>query len=270
MIQKHPHLDRFKVMCFWGVLFILLLISGCSGKKNGGMPVTIAPTPTLFPWGEVIGQQTPARSGPGDAFEQVGVFSKGDTVSVLESSGAWYRVSSAQFAGAVWVYSGFVQRIDAPPPTTTPILTDAPAPTTAPTLTDAPLPMPTLTSAPLDTPIPIVTVEACVPGRPDWIVYTIQPGDTLFSLARNTGTTVEMVVQVNCLPDASQIYRGQSLYLPTWPPTPIATLPPPPTATPTLRPPGTAKPTPTSTPTIELPDVPVPTPTRDIPTTPQP
>ena len=56
-----------------------------------------------------------------------------------------------------------------------------------------------------------VTTEPC--QKPDgWVVYTVRPGDTLFSLGQATGSSVDEVVAVNCLP-STQILAGQPLFL---------------------------------------------------------
>ena len=75
---------------------------------------------------------------------------------------------------------------------------------------------------PLPTPTPCGTVPA------GWERYTVQPGDTLFSLASRAGVSQEQVMSVNCL-DSPDLMAGQSLYLPPLP-TPTATrcLPSPP------------------------------------------
>jgi LysM repeat protein len=45
--------------------------------------------------------------------------------------------------------------------------------------------------------------------------YTVQSGDTLYSLARRHGTTVAAIVQANNLPDPNNIRIGQELIIPT-------------------------------------------------------
>ena len=70
-------------------------------------------------------------------------------------------------------------------------------------------------------------------------VYIVQPGDTLFSIARRFGTTVDVLVQLNHLSNPNLITPGQELLVP-------ATAAPP-TATPTATP-ADPTPTPTATP----------------------
>jgi LysM repeat protein len=84
----------------------------------------------------------------------------------------------------------------------------------------------------------------CIPVPPSgWVAYTVKPGDTLFSLARFTGTTVDMIRQVNCLPNSS-IEVGEWLWLPSIPitDTPTATHTPMPTPALTWTPTPTAGP----------------------------
>jgi len=69
-----------------------------------------------------------------------------------------------------------------------------------------------------------------------WVLTFVQHGNTLFSLARFYGTTIEAIRIANCLA-GYMIYAGQGLYLPpvmVMTPTPF---PPPPTWTPTMLPP---------------------------------
>lgn len=84
--------------------------------------------------------------------------------------------------------------------------------------------------------IPPVAQCGTLPG---WVRYSIQPGDTLFSLGNRTGTTVAQIQQANCLTGII-IYAGQVLYLPFLPPTSTVL----PTYTPTI---------PSATPTVTLP-----------------
>lgn len=45
--------------------------------------------------------------------------------------------------------------------------------------------------------------------------YTVKPGDTLYSIARRYGTTVEAMTELNGLPDSAAIKSGQVLTLPS-------------------------------------------------------
>lgn len=85
---------------------------------------------------------------------------------------------------------------------------------------------------------------------PGWVVYYVQPGDTLWNISIRVGVSVEAIRQANCLRDYT-LRVGQPLYLPFRPAplTPTATLSPllTPTWTPTLTPTITTTPTPTPT-----------------------
>ncbi len=97
-------------------------------------------------------------------------------------------------------------------------------------------------------PYPAIPPFEC--GAPDnWVLYAVQANDTLFSLAAETGTSVEGIRWANCLGDDT-LTAGQPLYLPS--------LPPP--ATPTPMPTPTRRPTPTPPPppTEEPPPPPIP------------
>jgi LysM repeat protein len=57
--------------------------------------------------------------------------------------------------------------------------------------------------------------SACIP-RADWTVnYTVQPGDTLLSIARRAAISVDELQRGNCIVDANRINVGLVLRLPT-------------------------------------------------------
>ena len=72
---------------------------------------------------------------------------------------------------------------------------------TTPTSTSRPSPPPEATATPARTTHPATT-------------YEVQPGDTLFSIARRYGTTVEAIVAANGLADPSAIEVGHVLVIP--------------------------------------------------------
>ena len=57
--------------------------------------------------------------------------------------------------------------------------------------------------------------------------YVVQPGDTLWRISRQFGTSVDAIVQANHIPNPNLIYVGQVLEIPG-----VPTAPPPPTAAP--------------------------------------
>ncbi len=97
---------------------------------------------------------------------------------------------------------------------------------------------------PLEPPSPPI----CSGPPSDWDRYTVQRGDTLFSLARAHGSTVYGVMSANCMV-STRINADQIIYLPALAPAPTATAtdvpPPPPTEPP--PPPPTEPPPPTAT-----------------------
>lgn len=70
-------------------------------------------------------------------------------------------------------------------------------------ITDLPVPTPTIQQQ---------SVEA-VPELPS-LVYTVQPGDTLFRIATRFGTTVNVLVEANTITDPTVIYSGQQIIIP--------------------------------------------------------
>jgi pSer/pThr/pTyr-binding forkhead associated (FHA) protein len=102
-----------------------------------------------------------------------------------------------------------------PLPTETLTPTVTPTNTPAPTSTDAIIGVPTSTSAPTlapsFTPLPQCVNRCAALG---WSAYTIQPGDTLFSLGLAGNVSAAQVAQVNCIAESSTIYAGQQICLP--------------------------------------------------------
>ena len=70
-------------------------------------------------------------------------------------------------------------------------------------------------------------------------IYTVKQGDTLFSIARQFNTTVQVLTQANNLPNPNLIYVGQTLVIPDGVPAPTST-PPSGTPTPTPTPGGSS------------------------------
>lgn len=90
----------------------------------------------------------------------------------------------------------------------------APAPTWAPTptigYTPSPsAPAPTATGVPTTSPSPSPS-----PVAPGERTYTVQPGDTLFSIARRFGTTPEAIAARNGIVDPNRIEAGMVLVIP--------------------------------------------------------
>jgi LysM repeat protein len=116
-----------------------------------------------------------------------------------------------------------------------------PSQSTGPGLTPT---LPAPQAAPVS-PSALATAECAYP--PDWVVYTVQPLDTLFSLARRSGATVEQVQTANCL-ENDLIVIGQKLRLPAFPLPPTAAPDLPPAAQPQPAPQEPSAPTPAASP----------------------
>lgn len=83
---------------------------------------------------------------------------------------------------------------------------------------------------------PTATAVRC--GAPsNWVIYIVQPGDTLFNIAQRVNSSVSQLKYANCL-TSDNIRSGQKLYVP-YQPAPIES--------PTYTPPTTQAPVPTST-----------------------
>lgn len=74
-----------------------------------------------------------------------------------------------------------------------------------------PRPVATATPSPAESPQPTTAPTAAPGGQ----TYTVQPGDTLFSIALSFGLTVEELAQANQITDPSTIYAGQVLIIPS-------------------------------------------------------
>ena len=57
-------------------------------------------------------------------------------------------------------------------------------------------------------------VPGSPPEREEYIEYIVQPGDTLFSIARRFGVDMQELAQLNGITDPSTIYVGQRLRIP--------------------------------------------------------
>ncbi len=87
--------------------------------------------------------------------------------------------------------------------------TDAPAPAA---IEASPTPQP-----PSETPV-TPSPTACYPKYPStWVKYTVQKGDTLYSLSQAYNASVAQLQTANCLPPSGMIYIGQVIYVPYTP-----------------------------------------------------
>ena len=163
-------------------------------------------------------------------------------------------------------------------PTPTSSRLPSPTKTVSPTPTIDPSITPSRTPRISPTPTPTTTSTRIFPtNRPQaecgppfgWVLYSVQPGDTLYNLAVRTNAWVSDIQRANC--NYSQIIRiGQSIYLPFRPalitstPVPVTITPPPqrPTLTPTLT---MNPPTNTIMPATNTPNTPVPNTNTPVP-----
>lgn len=90
------------------------------------------------------------------------------------------------------------------PPSPRPTAAPSPSPSAAASATPTQSPVISLTPTPVPTPTPTTA----------GFFYTVQPGDTLYSIARRFGTTVEAIAAANHLADPGQISAGQVLLIP--------------------------------------------------------
>lgn len=79
----------------------------------------------------------------------------------------------------------------------------------------------------------------------NWVIYIVQPGDTLYNISLRVGATVNQLIDANCI-SSDSLRIGQQLYVPRQPaPIPSPTKPPAATKVPI----PTSTPIPTATPT---------------------
>lgn len=134
------------------------------------------------------------------------------------------------------------------------VISNTATPVTTPTVTATTQASQTPTMFVIITPIPVHTLVSC--GRPNtWVVYYVQPGDSLYHLSVIYGVTVADLQRANCLGSSTTLHSGQILYVPPW--APIAPSP----TTPFIV-------YPTAIPTAIPTDTPVIIPPTDIPTEP--
>ena len=98
-------------------------------------------------------------------------------------------------------------------PATAPPAGNTPVPTSVPQVQASPSPTATLQVTP--------TATACVPPA-GWVLYTVQPDETLFSIAARYGLAAADLQAANCLLSGDVILAGEELYVP-YPITPTST-----------------------------------------------
>ena len=120
------------------------------------------------------------------------------TIPMLLAGLAIVLVVVGIFLIVIWITGGQGPKIPFFNPSPTPTLTPTQTPVT-PTLT----PTITLTSTPSDTP------------TPEWPkTYIVELGDSLWSIAENFGTTIELIVAYNEIEDPGNVPVGTELTIP--------------------------------------------------------
>lgn len=74
-------------------------------------------------------------------------------------------------------------------------------------------PIPTLVPLPTRAPQAASAPPSCTP-RTDWPIYTVQAGDTLYSIASRSESKADVLQAANCLSDPNKIFEGQQLRVP--------------------------------------------------------
>ncbi|GIK30034.1 MAG: LysM peptidoglycan-binding domain-containing protein [Anaerolineae bacterium] len=190
---------------------------------------TETPTPT----------PTPSETGTATA-TSTGTATATDTATVTETASP--TPSDEPTATYTATITATATESPTPSPTGSPTatITRTPSATRTPTSTRTPTRTPTLD--PNASPSATAAAGACVPERPTgWITYRVRLGDTLSSLAVATGTTIQRLIDVNCLTDPDVLVVGVELFLPRVPQGESQ----PPSAT---NPPGGGNPPPTAPP----------------------
>jgi LysM repeat protein len=103
-------------------------------------------------------------------------------------------------------------------PTPTATRTPTNTPTATPILDQGILPTNTFTPSPTgqatSTLLPTIPIPTNCVKRLDWARYTVQAGDTLFSIARQAKVTLSELQQANCIGNPNIISAGTSILIP--------------------------------------------------------
>jgi LysM repeat protein len=135
-----------------------------------------------------------------------------------------FPFATSTVTGTFLVPTSTVGDTEAPTLAPTQTITREPSATPTYTFTSTDTATPTASFTPVYTPTFTPSLIPCIPLY-SWPTYLVQRGDTLFSLAQATGSSVDELKRTNCLAD-NTIYVGQLLYiarLPTMTPTASAT-----------------------------------------------
>ena len=134
------------------------------------------------------------------------------------------------------------------------------SPTSSPTARPSATRTPALIATPSSTPDVTVTSEieptatatptpeatSCGPP-PGWVSYIVQPGENLFRISLRYNISMALLIEANCL-TSSNVFAGQSLFVPFQAPPSTSTANPVPAPTETIAPAETVPPQPSATP----------------------
>ncbi len=148
---------------------------------------------------------------------------------VLLVGGVGYTRNWEAPGQGVWaqVKEVVVERARSLAPEITPValvLIPSPTPTPTPTHTPTLTPTPTVTSTPTRTPTP--TPTSTPTPIPPVRTYKVKPGDTLASIAKDFGISLEALLEANDLSERAVIRPGDTLLIPVLTPTPTPTTTP--------------------------------------------
>lgn len=145
------------------------------------------------------------------------------TASVTPSRTASPTQTATRTATATSTHTPTLTPTHTPSATLAPSATSTPSRTPTPTLFVPTFPPELLTPTPAPLSAAVITPTPCTPRR-DWTPYTVQTGETLFSLARRAQISLAELARANCIADPSRLVVGTVIYVPRPldPPTPIA------------------------------------------------
>ncbi|MCE7949230.1 MAG: LysM peptidoglycan-binding domain-containing protein [Chloroflexi bacterium CFX4] len=195
---------------------------GSTPEPNTNAPLISSPTNTTTATRTLAPTQTPSRT-PTATLTQ--------TITPSATPSATFSRTPTPTLTATATATPTATRTFTATPTSTHTPTATPTFTPSATFTATPTPTPTLfvPTFPPDLLTPTATpfVIAAATGTPctlrrDWTPYTVQVGETLFSIARRAGISLAELARANCISDPSRLSAGEVLYLPR----PISPAPP--------------------------------------------
>jgi hypothetical protein len=205
------------VRCLF-VLIIMIGLAACAGLGSDSVTIAAPTQAVVIPVKKpaIVNADTiPVRRGPGVEYAQATTLSRNYDISVIGQSGdgKWYKVEIPGYVGdqsSLWIAVDFVTIITPTEIVTVTVIMSSTSPTLVETITTQ-----VLNPSPSET-LQLPT-SSCEPPA-GWVLYIVQPRDTLLGLAVKTNTFVDQLMLANCL-TSSQVATGSRLYLPFVPPT---------------------------------------------------